>query len=63
MDEIISERLDAIRYQKMMAKEVPTATHKASPPAYIDESGNEYEDDSYVTDEMVEDLRIKADNE
>lgn len=72
MDEIISERqrtaldqLDAVRYQKLMAKEVPVYT-------YIDKSGKgspawlpniEYEDDSYITDEMLEDLRIKADNE
>lgn len=78
MDEIIKDQLDAVRYQKLMGRasllERPVSGSElpVSSRTYTDDSGkgspawlpnNEYEDDSYITDEMLEDLRIKADNE
>lgn len=65
MDEIIKDQLDAVRYQKLMGRasllERPVSGSGKGSPAWL--PNNEYEDDSYVTDEMLEDLRIKADNE
>lgn len=71
MDEIIKDQLDAVRYQKLMGR-ASLLERPVSSRTYTDDSGkgspawlpnNEYEDDSYVTAEMLEDLRIKADNE
>lgn len=67
MDEIIKDQLDAVRYQKtfaaMHAHRAATRMAVKQEQSFVDDSGNEYEDDSYITDEMLEELRIKADNE
>lgn len=71
MDEIIKDQLDAVRYQKLMGR-ASLLERPVSSRTYTDDSGkgspawlpnNEYEDDSYVTDEMLEELQPRYEDE
>ena len=71
MDEIIKDQLDAVRYQKLMGR-ASLLERPVSSRTYTDDSGkgspawlpnNEYEDDSYITDEMLEELQPRYEDE
>jgi hypothetical protein len=78
VDEIIKDQLDAVRYQKLMGRssllERPVSGSElpVSSRTYTDDSGkgspawlpnNEYEDDSYITPAMLEELQPRYEDE
>jgi hypothetical protein len=57
MHDELKDALDAAKYRVRQRVQVVTTK------GLVDDHGNEYEDDSYISDELIEALRTKGDNE
>lgn len=62
MHDELKDQLDAAKY-RVKVKQTAVEKLEVESWPYTDEHGNEYEDDSWLTDEMLEAHRIKGDNE